>query len=547
MIALTRSSAGLFLGACAVGAWTGLLVPQPASAGAAAGTAARCTALAATELPGLTFDAVRMATAQDVPESKSGSQEPRLTLPEHCIVRGTIGRRIGAGQRRFGIGFELRMPAAWNGRFLFQGGAGLDGVILPAVGTVSGSVQAPALARGFAVVSTDAGHQGSPIDASFATDQQARIDYGYNALDKVNAAARAFIGRFYGKAPHHAYFAGCSNGGRQALTVSQRLPLEFDGIVAGDPTLRFSRVALDEVWNLKVLERIAPKDAQGRPIYARAFSNADLKLVRDRVLKQCDARDGLADGMINDWRGCRFDPAILACKGAKAATCLSPGQVDVLRDLYRGPRTADGTPVYGSFNYDTGIASPQWRGMRLGTSQTGEPNAADAYLGLGAYKYLHLTPPEPGLTPTSPLDLEAAVRRIRHTAALTDADSPDLGSFARHGKMIVYNGLSDQGLASSVLVDWYEQMLAASGTGARASTSLFLVPGMAHCGGGDATDRFEMLDAIVDWVEKGRAPGQIVATSTQLPVRARPLCPYPTIARYRGGDVNAAESFECRP
>jgi hypothetical protein len=225
MIALTRFSAGLFLGACAVGAWTGLLVPQPASAAAAARTAARCTALAATELPGLTFDAVRMATAQDVPEPKSGSQEPRLTLPEHCIVRGMIGRRIGAGQRRFGIGFELRMPAAWNGRFLFQGGAGLDGVILPAVGTVSGSVPAPALARGFAVVSTDAGHQGSPIDASFATDQQARIDYGYNALDKVNAAARALIGRFYGKAARTA--AGrrspSPSGCRWSLTGSWRV------------------------------------------------------------------------------------------------------------------------------------------------------------------------------------------------------------------------------------------------------------------------------------------------------------------------------------
>jgi hypothetical protein len=327
--------------------------------------------------------------------------------------------------------------------------------------------------------------------------------------------------------------------------VSQRMPLYFDGIVAGDPTIRFSRVTFDQVWNLHVLQRVAPKDANGRPIYARAFSDDDLKLVRTAVLKRCDARDGLADGMINDWKGCDFDPGQLQCKAAKTAACLDKNQVEALRELHRGPRTKDGQSIYGPFNYDTGIASSIWRGMRLGTSQTGEPNSADSYLGLGAFKYLQLTPPEPGITASTPLDPDQAVEHIRHTAALTDADNPMLGSFVGHGKMIVYNGLSDQGLASSVLADWYERMLAASGPGARDAVRLFLVPGMLHCGGGEATDQFEMLDAIVDWVEKGKAPEQIVATSQAMAQRTRPLCPYPAIARYKGGDPNASGSFEC--
>jgi feruloyl esterase len=536
---------GIFMVSVLAGASAALLVPQLARAAPDSDRAGRCAGLADVQLPGLTIDKVELAPAQEaIGDEKNG--EPRAMLPEHCLLRGTIDRRTGVGNRPYGIGFELRLPASWNGRFLFQGGAGLDGVIQPAVGKVAHSVQPPALARGFAVVSTDAGHSGSPIDASFAVDQQARIDYGYNAIDKVTSAAKALIRSHYGAVPRHSYFVGCSNGGRQALTAAQRLPLQFDGIVAGDPTIRFSRVALDEVWNLHVLARIAPKDERGRPIYARAFSDDDLKLVRSAVLKRCDARDGLADGMINDWRGCDFDPAVLVCKGAKNATCLGASQVEALRDLHRGPRAASGKPLYGHFNYDTGIASPAWRGMRLGTSQTGEPNAADSYLGLGAYKYLHLTPPEPGLTPQSPLNLDQAVDRIRHTAALTDADNPYLTSFVGHGKMIVYNGLSDQGLASSVLAQWHEEMLAASGPAARDAVRLFFVPGMLHCGGGEATDQFELVDAIVDWVEKGRTPNRIAATSKQLPARTRPLCPHPTIARYRGGDANSADSFECR-
>jgi feruloyl esterase len=157
-----------------------------------------------------------------------------------------------------------------------------------------------------------------------------------------------------------------------------------------------------------------------------------------------------------------------------------------------------------------------------------------------------LTPPDPTFGPETPIDYEEVIDRLRHTAALTDADNPLLGSFVGHGKMIVYNGLSDQGLASNVVADWYDRMVAATGPAGRQSVSLFLVPGMLHCGGGEATDRFEMLDAIVSWVEQDRAPERIPASSREFPSIKRPLCPYPTMARYAGGDVNSANSFSCR-
>jgi hypothetical protein len=463
-------------------------------------------------------------------------------LPEHCLVQGMLNPRTGAKGQKFGIGFELRMPTAWNNRFFFQGGGGLDGVLSPAIGNHMGSIKPSALARGFAVVSTDGGHRSSILDGTFALDQQARIDYAYNALDKVTLKAKELIEKYYGTAPSHSYFIGCSNGGRQALMASQRFPLYFDGIVAGDPAIKFSGIAMDEIWNLQVAARIAPKDEKGRPIISRAFSDIDLRLVADSLLDRCDALDGLADGFINDWQGCDFDPGILTCRSGKTDTCLSEAQVGALRDMFAGPRTSDGKSIYGPFNYDTGIAEPSWRAMHIGSSGTGKWDSADATLGLVNLSYLQLTPPDPDLDPLE-FDFDHDVKRTRHTAAMTDADSTFLQTFADHGKMIVYNGLSDQGMASVVLSAWYDEILKVNSSAIRDSIRLFFIPGMCHCGGGKSTDQFNMFDAIIDWVEKGNAPDRIIATGKAYPGVSRPLCPYPLVARYKGGGENNADSF----
>jgi feruloyl esterase len=254
--------------------------------------------------------------------------------------------------------------------------------------------------------------------------------------------------------------------------------------------------------------------------------------------------DGLIDGIIHAWQACDFDPGVLTCKGEKIDNCLSEAQVGALRDLYAGPRTSDGAPFYGAFNYDTGIADPAWRSMHLGSSDTGEWDSADATLGLTNMRHYQLTPPDPNLDPLA-FDFDHDVERTRHTGAMSDADSTFLSTFASHGKMIVYNGLSDQGMASSVLADWYDEVVRVNGESIRESVRLFLIPGMCHCSGGQATDRFDMLEAIMAWVEDGRAPDRIEATSNALPGLSRPLCPHPLVARYKGGDVNNADSFAC--
>jgi feruloyl esterase len=362
----------------------------------------------------------------------------------------------------------------------------------------------------------------------------------------VTVEAKRLLEAFYGAAPRYSYMLGCSNGGRQALTIAQRMPLYYDGIVAGAPAMRFSGLAIGQVWNQQVVARIAPNDGQGRPIVSRAFSDADLRLVRDAVVRRCDARDGLADGMINDWRGCDFEPGELTCRSAKLDSCLAANQVEALRELYRGPLAPDGTHIYGPFTYDTGVASTAWRGIRLGTSETGVPNAGDATLGAGQLRFYQLTPPATDYDPLGRYDLAEILQRVRFTAAMGDADSPYLSTFASRGKMIVYSGLSDQGMAFPVIAEWYERMVAATGERARDAVRLFAVPGMLHCGGGEATDQFEMLDAIMDWVEQGRAPDRIAATSKTFAGISRPLCPYPRIAGYVGGDPSSAASFACR-
>jgi feruloyl esterase len=467
-------------------------------------------------------------------------------LPEHCHVQGMLDPRIGEGGRDFGIGFDLRMPTEWNRRFAFHGGGGLDGLLVPALGDIFGSVRPSALARGFAVVSTDGGHRSATfLDATFGLDQQARVDYAFGAMDRTVVKAKELVERYYGAAPEYSYSLGCSNGGRQGLMASQRFPGHFDGIVAGDPAFKLSQINMDQVWNVQVAARIAPKDASGRPILSRAFSDADLQLAADRLLARCDDLDGLADGMINDWRTCDFDPGELQCEAEKTDACLTEAQVVALRDLHAGPRTSDGEPLYGAFPYDTGLAGPAWRGMHIGSSDDGEWDAADANLGFDSLRYYALTPPDPDFDPMT-FDFDRDVARTRQTWALNDADATYLQTFAGAGKMIVYNGNSDQGMASGALADWYDQVVADTGEHVRDSVRVFFVPGMTHCAGGRATDRFDMLDAIVAWVEEGRAPDRIIAAGDAFPGVSRPLCPHPLVARYESGDPDDAGSFACR-
>jgi Tannase and feruloyl esterase len=502
----------------------------------------KCAALSGLSGPGYEVVTAEWTPAQKL-EGRNGA--PATELPAHCLFRVTIGaRESGIPDMKFGTGIELRLPANWNQRLLFQGGGGLNGVLLPAFGTVSGFPSA--LLRGFAVVSTDSGHRGrNSIDTRFGVDQQAKLDFAYQSLERTTHEAKSLLQRFYGRKAEYSYFMGCSTGGREAMMVAQRLPMEFDGVVSGNASFNLTRIAANQVYSLQTVNRIAPRDAQGKSLLHETFTDAQLKAVSEAVVQQCDELDGLRDGMINDYKACKFDPRSRVCKagGKGDATCLTKKQADGLEAIFAGARNSRGESLYGRFMYDTGISSPAWRGMHLG-SATSPP--ANATLGRDTLREFSLTPADPTMDPLK-FDFDRDMARTAETAAINDAVATLLTSFAGRGsKMIVYHGLSDQAMATGALTNWYEKLTPRTAEGPQQWARLFLIPGMLHCAGGQATDQFDMLTAIQDWVEHKRAPDRVIASGRAFPETTRPLCPYPKVARYDGGDAKSAASFSCR-
>jgi feruloyl esterase len=528
-------------------------------------------ATASLALPGL-----QVTQAELVPVGSVTPPGAAMALPAHCKLTGTLGERISpVDGKPYAIGFELRMPFDWNGRFFFQGGGGNDGVIREAFGNLLGGGPTRfALGQGFAVVSTDAGHkaEAAPIvgGALFGLDPQARLDYGYAAVGVVTQTAKQIVQRFYGRAPDRSYFVGCSNGGRQAMVAAARFADQYDGIVAGNPGFNLPKAAIQHAWDTQAFAAVAPKTPQGRPIISQAFSPADMSLVAARVVQACDALDGVADGIVNDTRACqaKFKPAELACKGDKAADCLSSAQVDALRKVFDGPRNGKGEALYADWPFDAGVGAGGWRSWKLGSAPGEVPNSIIATMGGASLPYIFTTPPQPVAgTGTTVVDYLLAfnVDTDAPKVFATDArymTSPmgfmspprpaELSALKRKGgKMIVFHGVSDPVFSVNDTIRWYEQLRSADRDAAR-TARLFTVPGMTHCSGGPATDRFDMLSAIVDWVEQGKAPERIEASAragnpdTQAwPNRTRPLCPYPAIARYKGGDVEQSSSFVC--
>jgi pimeloyl-ACP methyl ester carboxylesterase len=534
-ISVIRAAIAFFLAGTAVVAFSG--ASEPAEGEPAIAPAVKCEALVGV---GFSSSTIEIEKAEAVPERPAGSvqvrppdpETVRVAIPSNCRAEGVIDRRIGADGKNYAIGFAIALPDRWNGRFLFQGGGGLNGSIRPPLGTqATGDI--PALARGFAVVSTDSGHQGAVFDASFMAEQEAALNFAYASVGKVTAAAKAIIARYYGQPPARSYFVGCSTGGREGMLASQRYPAEYDGIVAGAPAMRTGRSNLGLAWANYNFTQIAPKGESGKPDPAKAFSPSDRKLVTDAIVAACDAKDGLKDGMIFNTRQCQFDPAALVCGGAKTDACLAAGQVSALIKAFAGPRNSRGAPSYSPFPWDSGIA------------------AVDV--------------PIPGIlttgarSPVNPVPFETinvdevedrvnadGMERLTNTANWTNLNS----FFAHGGKILYYHGVSDPWFSALDTIDYYERMATRSGglDQVRANSSrAYLVPGMGHCTTGAATlDRFDLLQAVVDWVEHGKAPDAVTATGRAFPGRRRPLCAYPQHATYKGqGNPEDAASFEC--
>jgi hypothetical protein len=512
---------------------------------AAAHAAERASYMPSSTCAGLgtfTAPAVEITSAEDQPAGPPGDGPPGrapmlVQLPAHCLVTGVADKRIGVGGRPYGIRFEMRLPHDWNGRFLFEGGGGVNGHVTPAVGMVKGP---PALTRGFAVITQDAGHEGG--DASFGADQEARIDMIYRSYARVTALGKQLLAAYYGKPADRSYFMGCSEGGREAMLVSQRLPLEYDGVVAGDPGFLLG-VSFNANADYQTIARIAPKGVDGKPDFKGVFTDADLKLFATQITDDCDANDGIKDGLIDNYSACRPNLERLICKQGKTDECLSSQQVHVLRALFDGGQPSGDHRVTSGYFYDTSVDGPMWRGKLAGRLATGGGPGVDSVQGL------FLTPYDPTFDDKF-IDFKTDGARLVEVGSLNRADGLMYSSFRQHGgKLLIYTGLGDPAFSAKELIAYYKRLGQANG-GPDATAQfarLFLVPGMTHCGGGQSLDDFDPLQAVVDWVEHDKAPQQIVATGKAFPGRSRPLCPYPKQTRYKGlGSINDAANFECR-
>jgi pimeloyl-ACP methyl ester carboxylesterase len=524
----------------------------------------RCTALETSfnsyaSLPtGLSVKTIYNAGGPQAPNPlwrpSSTTQGPNL--PAHCIVSGVMDKRTGADNKPYETRFELRLPQAWSGRLLYQGGGGNDGIVNPATGRNTGTLgdYGSALSKGFAAVTTDAGHQGSGPEFGF--EPQARIDKAYAAHDRVARTAKAIIAGYYGQAVGKSYFLGCSGGGRQGMMFAQRYPEYFDGVISVAPAMSVaSKATSAAAWDTQLFLKISPLDAQGRPTLSKAFSNADLSIVAASINKACDAQDGLTDGMVNNIKACNFKLESLQCTGAKTNECLSKEQVQALASAFAGPINKQGEKVYVTQPWDPGIAAPGWRGWKLGSSPEGQNDANNIRLMGGALGMVFSTPANAQLNTTN-FDLDKDFGKFETFSRQYDTYRDDKMNayFNRGSKFMIVHGMADGIFSADESINYFERLAANHGgiDAVQAKARLFLVPGMNHCSGGFATDKFDAIDVMVNWVEKGNAPNRIEAQALPnhplFPNRSRPLCPYPRYAKYSGqGNSEASDSFTCEP
>ena len=511
---------------------------------------------------------------------------PVLTVqaPEHCEVTGLMRERTGSDGQHYAVRFHLRLPVAWNGRFLFSGGGGTNGNLGDALGVYQSGVNS-ALSQGFAVVTTDTGHDNiinnNPArqgGIAFGHEYQARLEYSETALDSVATAAKAVVADYYGRPADHSYFAGCSNGGREGMEFAQLFPKQFDGIVAAAPAFAVPKAAIAEANDTQLFAALAAlqgRTKDGLPDMASTFSAADFAIISAAVLKICDADDGLVDGMVGDFARCttsRVQPALEAriCQGTESTSCISKDQGDTLLHALAGPHNSKGQALYASWPWDPGIGAPEWRAWKLGVAPIpgflpqGLPST-NVMLGSPALSGLFTTPPlevagsyEAGLRYQLNYNFDKDAPKIFATTKafprsgwdLVGARATDLRRFkARGGKLLIPHGVADPIFSINDTIDWWNAVNKANNGKAASFVRVYPVPGMAHCGGGPATDSFDMLTALIEWVEQGKTPERVAAAAganSPWPKRTRPLCAYPAVARYQGGDAEQAASFVCK-
>ncbi|HZV18072.1 MAG TPA: tannase/feruloyl esterase family alpha/beta hydrolase [Sphingobium sp.] len=491
------------IGLLASAAFGGALGATPAAAQGDDG--ARCEAVT-----GAMFDASNVTALYVDADAHNG-------LPAYCEVKGTLHPTAGSS-----IGVVYRLPVGWNGKLLGIGGGGW-------AGNVTLMAASEGLKQLYATAQTDGGHPSTEVwDNSWAANADAATDFAYRAINRMTVAGKALVKSYYGRAQDRAYFNGCSTGGRMALMEAQRFAEDYDGIIAGAP-----------VYSLQVQSSAVLRN-NGFAKPGAGFTPALLKLVNDSVLKACDAKDGLADGLIAQPRACGWKPAVLACKPGQAAdTCLSKVQVSALDTMYAGIRAPDGS--WAQLPLSKG-GETLWS-MFINTSGGGTTQSTGGGM--------------PGLTKLlfgdrqvdfSRLDPNTDVPEARASAfaRMYEATNPDLSAFfARGGRLILWHGESDPGPSPVGTLDYAKAVAKADAKGAAEHLRTYLLPGVGHCRGGSGADLVDWLGALDAWVDKGQAPGTLIATRDDKS-KTRPVCVWPQVAHYSGkGDANDPASWHC--
>ncbi len=464
----------------------------------------------------------------------------------------------------------MRLPLDWNGRYLYQGNGGTDGSVSSATGAVgSGGPLTNALYRGFAVISSDAGHSSSQ-NPLFGMDPEARIDYGYGAVKKLTPMAKALIKAAYGKEPDRSYVGGSSNGGRHAMVTAARLPQDYDGVLANSPGFNLPKAAAAQLYTAQQFRKVATDEND----LATGFTVAERQIVAKKILERCDGLDGVTDGLVQDVEACQtafniFDH-VPTCSGARDGTCLTVAQKSAIDLMYAGPVNSRGERLYATQPYDPGLAGSGWASWKFSSSVGASRDPV-------AVGIIFQVPPDPTIVSNTRAfafnyNFDMDYPKLFQTNAtytesswsfMTPPNPTKLDALRdRGGKMIVVQGVSDGVFSIDDTKRWYDELDTENKGKAADFARFFRVPGMNHSSGGISTDQYDALDALVKWVEKGIAPDQIVATARgegnagganrEVPAdwavdRTRPLCPYPLIARYNGtGDSERAENFTCK-
>ena len=576
--------------------------PAPPQLSAAVGsTLTNCSTLASS----FTYSNLKITSSTLVAAGSTVTADGETyTLPEHCYVQGYMNERVSAVDKQtYRVAFEMKLPKDWNGRFFFQPNGGTEGTLLLPQNQANGRMLGggpvtTGLNKGFAVLSSDSGHDGnvradvaaSIKSAVFGIDPDSRTDNAHRYVATLTPMAKKLIAAAYGKGPDRSYMIGCSNGGRVALVTAARYPDMFDGILSAAPAVSLPTGTVAAMWNAQAMAPVSPL-VGGKADISNSFTQADMDLVKSKVLAKCDALDGVSDGLVADYKACKtaflLATDVPTCAGGETAgTCLTSAQKTAMAKLMGGPKKADGSDIYASLDYDPGMAAPGWRAWMMGATSNAAGVAASA--SNPTSQIFNLMAPSMGLmfsnpavdpatltsTATSLFDYVMSFNMTTDLAKVYAtgngfADSPwneytppnrdDLSALRnRGGKVLLFHGTADPIWYFNDTINWYEALKAKMGSSTESFSRVFPVPGMNHCSGGPAADRFDMVTALVDWVEKGQAPDSVMASvrpvaknsgmDASWPTnRTRLLCPYPQVARYNGtGNTEDAINYSCQ-